>query len=258
MKIKTLTVFVVSIFVFSLAVSPVLAGHPGGHDDSGIEVSNSNMAMGVVNVVANGANTGGNSISSSFGGARINTGDAIAVTEAYNEVNTNVTRIDDRCCEDNNGIEVENRNMAMGVGNVVANGANTGFNGISENFGSPEIRTGYAGAGVTAQNIVNSNLTVINDRCCDEGGNDCGPCSRGRSSDDIEVENGNMAMGVGNKVLNGANTGLNGISRTISCRDTARITTGDSEAEVLAVNVVNSNVTRINRSQVRRPGLATD
>lgn len=144
-------------------------------------------------------------------------------------------------------IEVENWNNAD-VDNDVEADSNTGKNDANRNRNVGRIDTGRADALATADTTANSNETAINVR----------------SYDRIEVKNRNEAD-VDNDVEADSNTGYNDANNNGSTPApylrTSRhhhmpvvqtnngrgvINTGDAISTAQAVNMLNSNVTRIN------------
>ena len=140
--------------VFAVLALPAGAGsHKGGFGgfsyDSSIEVTNTNVAMGVGNSSNTSANTGGNDIEDNTGDVKLKTGDAAAVSMNTNLVNSNKTVIFDDCgcvpflgygrgvkkVKTDSSIEVTNKNMAMGIGNSSNTSANTGDNEVEDNGG---------------------------------------------------------------------------------------------------------------------------
>ncbi len=202
------------------------------HSSNDIDVTSSNSAS-VLNAVVVGANTGGNAV---VGG---NTG------------------------------------MAGNGGDATGKRANAGHGGTSGSANNEAaIGTGNATAIGTVNNSINSNRTVITKDCgCENRKNKGGDISV-NSSNKAEVGNllGAEAKTGGNAVVGGttgmagnggdatshswskwnhhhnkgvANAGNGG--NTGSTNNEAVVVTGDSLADGLVVNVVNSNVTRIAR-----------
>lgn len=136
-----------------------------------------------------------------------------------------------------NDIEVKNRNSAHVVNDVEAK-SNTGKNDANRNRRSGRIDTGMADSLASASTTANDNLTRINP---------------GRRTDDVEVYNSNRAR-VRNYVDAKSNTGYNDANnngnrgrRGNRQGGNGIITTGKAVSTAQAVNMLNSNVTRINR-----------
>lgn len=209
------------------------AAYYNHHSSNDIDVTNSNSAS-VLNAVVVGANTGNNAV---VGG---NTG------------------------------------MAGNGGDATGKRANAGHGGTSGSANNEAtVVTGNATAIGTVNNNINSNRTVVT--------TDCGCENRKNKGGDISVTNRNNAE-VGNLVGAEANTGYNAVvggttgmagnggdaisshswskwnhhhnkgvanggngGNTGSTNNEAVVVTGESVADGLVVNVVNSNVTRVAR-----------
>ena len=158
---------VVSALAVALSAAPAFATHWNWGED--ITVSNTNDAY-VKNDVDVSASTGGNDANGGCGfgndGGWIETGDAGALAEVYNAVNTNDTKIKVSCdCEsDVDDVTVTNNNNAR-VKNYVDVSAKTGWNNANGGggFGNDggTIHTGDAGAAGYVANYVNTNITRI-------------------------------------------------------------------------------------------------
>ena len=146
-------------------------------------ISNSNNAD-ITNNVTVGADTGGNTATSSDGGALVVTGNAYAAANVINVANTNIVDSNYLLLTFNNfgdfngdvvfpaaqafldifgggqgtgAATVSNNNSASVSNNVSAN-ANTGDNSASSSGGNAAVVTGDASAGANVVNQVNSNL----------------------------------------------------------------------------------------------------
>jgi len=159
--------------------------------------------------------------------------------------------------QNHGNIVVSNSNFAATV-NVVHTNANTGHNQVNNhvwrhNRGtSGFVVTGNAHAATWITNDVNYNKTVVNDGC-------------GCNAGDVTVRNRNGAFTF-NAVQTGANTGYNTVggsdlgsilsvqppekpqkSRVWSGYTSRFVVTGVANSQTGITNIVNSNVTRVNR-----------
>lgn len=215
-------------------VNPAAAyGQNHGSNDSDIEVTNSNTAS-VMNTVVVDSNTGGNMVAggntgkggnggdasgknarAGHGGtsgstnneAAIGTGNAAAIGTVKNEINSNRTKVSTNCGCENSGKK---------IGDIKVNNSNS------------------SAVGNTVGVLANTGLNAVTGGTTGKGGN--GGDASGSSYSWSKWANHNQGAAKGG---HGGNTG--------STNNTAVVVTGESVADSLVVNVVNRNVTRVNR-----------
>lgn len=223
-----------------------------------------------------GAATGENEITGGDGDASIDTGDAAALADSENQVNTNTTLLTDpeateaadlvdgevEAASNEEGgvslVSVENDNDAEVDSETTAE-AETGENQANENEGDASIETGDAIAIADSANLINTNITgsdfqylVFDDSDLAEnsdlyqiwlkllGGEGVEPLqlSDGVSLSFFLVDNENLACLV-NQTTAVADTGGNEASGNDG---SATIETGDAFASANAFNLVNTNI----------------
>ena len=172
MNFKKIAITAAAAGVMLASAMPALGngGYYGGRsNDLELKIENkdttvNNRVLTVANTGLNQVNGGGNHYgnSESLGGdgyrsrgrGSINTGDAWASSDVYNQVNTNTVDLCG-CLFDRRGdVKVEIKNQNTDVNNTVVTVANTGLNQVN---GSGRIRTGDAWAMGVVTNIVNTN-----------------------------------------------------------------------------------------------------
>jgi len=208
------------VAAFALLATPAFAGF--SYDLDLMAVGNANNAN-VVNNVGVVANTGLNGAVGNSGDVTMRTGDATAITYTHNQVNTNTNVVNDYCgCEegrsgrhcidiDKDILLVGNANNANVVNNVGV-GANTGLNGAYDNGGT--FVAGYYDS------------------------YDRHFLAAGYQSDWFGSRGG---------FVHGHESGHSGGFVSFPMGGDVSITTGDAGVAVDTINVLNTNVNRVNR-----------
>jgi hypothetical protein len=233
------------------------------YDNDYVEVSNSNGAW-LENLTLGVAVSGYNNQSGNDDGNTMDTGSSDAMAEALNEVNSNWTVIggshsahatssvgDDgdayAYSEDDDEVYVYNNNAAS-VQNASIAFAFSGGNVQSYNDDDNELNAGPSSANSSANNFVNSNVTVVGGEegngsatSNSEVGEDGDATAESYDNDLVTVENSNEAEVENVSVA----AGVSGYNNQSNNDDGNSMTTGNASGNSCSTNTVNSNWTVI-------------